>query len=137
MLADSADKTIKAFKDHTSKKNKLVDAFDKGADTLVWQGLASVVRSRSVYARAVRCPKLIQRMFAGHSWACHQPSGVGGSEGEVAWADESACSHGELSSPPVFLRASSVKQPSEEVWYHMRRKVPVCCWNVCLLSMPA
>eukprot|EP00961_Rhodomonas_salina_P066243 889795-Rhodomonas_salina.1 len=59
--AISGHKTIKAFKDHTSKKNKLVDAFDKGADTLVWQGLASVVRSRSVYARAVRCPKLIQR----------------------------------------------------------------------------
>mmetsp|Transcript_59446 Transcript_59446/g.140069 ORF Transcript_59446/g.140069 Transcript_59446/m.140069 type:complete len:167 (-) Transcript_59446:61-561(-) len=53
VLADSADKTIKAFKDHTSKKNKLVDAFDKGADTLVWQGLASVAIPGLVINRVV------------------------------------------------------------------------------------
>mmetsp|Transcript_17161 Transcript_17161/g.35092 ORF Transcript_17161/g.35092 Transcript_17161/m.35092 type:complete len:189 (-) Transcript_17161:123-689(-) len=42
VVADAVDKTRSAFKNHLQKKNKVIDAIDKGLDTLVWQGLASV-----------------------------------------------------------------------------------------------
>ena len=41
-MADAGDKTLLAYNDHSEPKDRTVDAIDKGLDTLVWQGLASV-----------------------------------------------------------------------------------------------